>query len=69
MINIMYIVFLAMLSLAVSIDDGTEEVAEEAGQEEIAGLTNDTIPEEQTLSSRVFDARLEVRGSNRSCRD
>ena len=32
MINIMYIVFLAMLSLAVSIDDGTEEVAEEAGQ-------------------------------------
>ncbi|MEE1080908.1 MAG: GldM family protein [Bacteroidales bacterium] len=66
MINIMYIVFLAMLSLAVSIDEGTEEAADEVGQEEIAGLTNDTIHEEQTLSSRVFvipTSRNVMRGS------
>ena len=62
----MYIVFLAMLSLAVSFDDGTDEVTEEAGQEEIAGLTNDSIQEEQPLSSRVFvipTSRNVMRGS------
>ena len=66
MINVMYIVFLAMLSLAVSFDDGTDEVTEEAGQEEIAGLTNDSIQEEQPLSSRVFvipTSRNVMRGS------
>ena len=66
MINVMYIVFLAMLSLAVSFDDGTDEETDKAGQEEIAGLTNDSIQEEQPLSSRVFvipTSRNVMRGS------
>lgn len=66
MINVMYIVFLAMLSLAVSFDDGTDEETDKAGQEEIAGLTNDSIQEELPLSSRVFvipTSRNVMRGS------
>ena len=65
MINVMYIVFLAMMSLAVSFDDGTDEVTEEAGQEEIAIVVARVC--DTDIAQR--DARLEVRGSDSACRD
>lgn len=68
MINIMYIVFLAMMSLAVSFDDGSakpEEPGEDEGPEE--GMADTiSLAEEQTLSSRVFvipTSRNVMRGS------